>query len=392
MGLFSDSSATSDPFAGLMSFFQMQQANQTAKLGQDWLSFAKDQFNVSNERQKNIDALTAKVTDSQLKAQDTALGWANEDRARYKSIFQPLQDKFIEKAQNWDSPDAQAQAAAEAKADVANSMAEQRGQSERAMAANGVRPDSGAWAGTDRALQLQGGLASAGAQNTARRQLRNEAMALQGEAINLGNGLPTSASTSLGQGVSAGSSATGNIINANNSWRGGVDIMNSGYGGAMNAGNYAGNMYSNLYGNRVNMLNASDQMRSSAVGSIFGALGTGVGMYAGMKSSRDAKEDKREVRGVLDALKSLPIEAWSYKEGEGDGGEHIGTYAEDFKRATGLGDGQNINIIDALGVTMGAVKELAEKVDGDAKTEKHDEKPVKTAARKPKSIMMRAAA
>lgn len=391
MGLFSDSSAMNDPFAGLMSFFQIQQAQQNAKLGQDWLSFAKDQFNVSSERQKNIDALTAKVTDSQLKAQDTALGWANEDRARYKSIFQPLQDKFIEKAQNWDSPDAQEQAAAEAKADVTNSIAEQKAQSARAAAANGIRPDSGQWAGIDRATGIQGGLAAAGAQNTARRQLRDEAVNLQGQAINMGNGLPSTASTSLGQGVGAGSAATGNAINANNSWRGGVDIMNTGYGGALNSGNSAGSMYGNIYGNRVNMLNANDQMKSSAMGSILGGVGTGIGMYAGMKSSRDAKEDKREVRGVLEALKEMPVEAWSYKEGEGDGGNHIGTYAEDFQRATGLGDGKNISIIDALGITMGAIKELAEKVDGDAATEDHSEKPVKTAARKPKSIMRAAA-
>ena len=67
---------------------------------------------------------------------------------------------------------------------------------------------------------------------------------------------------------------------------------------------------------------------------------------------------------MLDALKRMPVEAWKYKAGEGDGGEHVGAYAQDFKKATGLGDGESINVIDALGVTMGAVKELAETVDG----------------------------
>jgi hypothetical protein len=37
--------------------------------------------------------------------------------------------------------------------------------------------------------------------------------------------------------------------------------------------------------------------------------------------------------------------------------------AQDFKRVTGLGDGRSISVIDAIGVTMGAVKELAEKID-----------------------------
>ena len=43
------------------------------------------------------------------------------------------------------------------------------------------------------------------------------------------------------------------------------------------------------------------------------------------------------------------------KTSKGAGGEHIGTYAQDFQNATGLGDGKSINVIDALGVTMGAV-------------------------------------
>jgi hypothetical protein len=109
-----------------------------------------------------------------------------------------------------------------------------------------------------------------------------------------------------------------------------------------------------------------------------------------MRSDENAKEDKREVKGVLDALKKMPIEAWKYKDGEGDGGEHIGTYAQDFKKQTGLGDGKNINVIDALGVTMGAVKELAEKVENLKGKSDGDEKP----ARKPagKSIMKKKAA
>ncbi|PWB90923.1 hypothetical protein C5688_08655 [Methylocystis sp. MitZ-2018] len=46
-----------------------------------------------------------------------------------------------------------------------------------------------------------------------------------------------------------------------------------------------------------------------------------------------------------------------------DEGAHIGTYAQDFQRETGLGDGKSINVIDAIGVAMGAIKELSAKVD-----------------------------
>lgn len=64
----------------------------------------------------------------------------------------------------------------------------------------------------------------------------------------------------------------------------------------------------------------------------------------------------------------MPVEKWRYKEGTGmDDAEHVGPYAEDFKEATGLGDGKTINVVDAIGITMGAIQELSRKVDNLAK-------------------------
>ncbi|CAJ0860523.1 hypothetical protein AMST5_01310 [freshwater sediment metagenome] len=86
----------------------------------------------------------------------------------------------------------------------------------------------------------------------------------------------------------------------------------------------------------------------------------------------------------------MPVEAWKYKEGEGDGGEHVGVMAQDFKRETGLGDGKSIHVVDALGVAMGAIQELAEKVESLKGGADGDEKPARP-RQKAKSIMRRAA-
>lgn len=384
------SSAQNDPMVGFAGVMQAQAAMAQVQLGQNWLDFSKEQFAVGNKRQEKIDALTEQVTNRQITAMDNFNTWSAEDRGRYKDVFLPLQDKFIEKANNWDSAGAQAEAAAEAKADVATNYAGQNQQRERAMASQGIRPDSGAWAGTSRAADLGASLASAGAQNTARRQLRNEATALQGEAINMGNGLPGQASNALGMGVNTGNSTVGNNIANQNSWRSNIGIMNTGFEGAMTGWNNSANIWRNIGKDRTDMLNYSDKMRAESMSGIMGGIGSVVGAL--MPSSKDIKEDKQEVRGVLDALKEMPVEAWTYKEGAGDGQRHIGAYAEDFTRATGLGDGKTINVVDALGVAMGAIKELAEKVDGDAKTEKHDEPKRKMAARgRGRSIMLEAA-
>jgi hypothetical protein len=392
------SSASSDPMVGISGIMQAQAAQAQVQLGQDWLAFSKEQFGIANERQKEIDEITRQVSDQQIRSMGNANQWAEEDRARWKDKFLPLQDKFIDKASNWDSAGKQAEAAAEAKADVQNAVAEQNAAAERAMAAQGVRPDSGAWAGTARANALGAGLASAGAQNTARKQLRNEAMALQGDALNIGSNLPSQAGSFMGTGMQAGNSAVGNNISNQNSWRANTSIMNTGYEGAMTGWNNSANIWRNVGRDRTDMLNYSDKMRAESMQGLMGGAGQLIGALPGlhkMMSSRDAKEDKREVRGVLEAFDDIPVEAWRYKEGEGDGGEHVGTYAEDFQRATGLGDGKSINIVDAIGVTMGAVKELAEKVEAIKNGPDGDKKPAprQTAARKPasRSIFMEAA-
>ena len=275
-------SAQNDPLSWFATMMQAQAAQAQTALGKDWLQFNKEQFAISNERQEKIDALTNKVTERQLTSMDNFNTWSAEDRARYKDVFLPLQDKFIEKVNNWDSAEKQAMAAAEAKADVANAYAEQQAQQERAMAAKGIRPDSGAWAGTSRATDLGAALASAGAQNMARKQLRNEALGLQGEAINMGNGLPGQASQALANGANVGNSTVGNNIANQGSWRSNIGIMNTGFDGAMAGNNSAAQIWRNVGNDRVNMLNASDKMKADAQNAFIGGIGSAVGTIGGM--------------------------------------------------------------------------------------------------------------
>ena len=85
-------------------------------------------------------------------------------------------------------------------------------------------------------------------------------------------------------------------------------------------------------------------------------------------SSKTYKYDNEPANNVLEAVKKLPIEKWRYrsdiKETQGlDNKKHLGPYAEDFKQLFGVGDGVTINVLDALGVALAAIKELSAKVD-----------------------------
>lgn len=88
-----------------------------------------------------------------------------------------------------------------------------------------------------------------------------------------------------------------------------------------------------------------------------GAAAGGLGALIAA-SARDLKDTQGPVdeTEILQALQTLPVERWTYK---GENADHIGTFAEDFREAFGVGDGVTINMIDAVGVLMAAVKELS---------------------------------
>ena len=353
-----------------------QAAAAQAQLGVDWLNESKRQFEIAQNRQSNVDAVTNEVVQDQLASSRTARQWAAEDRARSVGVFQPAQDRFIAKANDWDSAGRQDVAAVEARADVIGSAEIQRAGAQRQAAAMGISPTSGRYAGVERAGEASTAIAAAGAQNTARNRVRREAVALQADAVNMGNGLAMNPGQSLGLGVQAGSSAIAGAGAGAAASRANLGILQGGYQTAMNGYGAQAGILGQQHGQQLSAWSATNQANAqnsagwgSALGMLGGAaLGSGFGggiLKAGMgmlMSSKDAKEDKRPARGALEAVMSMPVEEWRYREGMGDGERLIGPYAEDFQRATGKGDGKTINVIDAIGINMKATQELAEEV------------------------------
>lgn len=267
--------------------------------------------------------------------------WAEEDRARYKGVFEPLQDQFIEEAQGYDTPGRRSAVSSQAQQDVRQQAEAAQQQVQRHQSAMGVRPDSGRGRSFVTQGALQTGLAAAGAGNIARRQVEGTGRQLRASVVNMGSGLAVNPGTSMG--MSSGA-------------------ISNGFQGAMRGFQQQGNMLNTQYQQRMQSYQAKQANRAG----LFGALGTVAGMVSpvGFLSDEEAKTDKRPTeRSMLDAMRDMPVEQWRYKEGQGDGGEHIGPYAQDFQKATGVGDGRSISVIDAIGATMGALKELDAKVD-----------------------------
>lgn len=252
-------------------------ALKEAKLGEDWLAFSKDAFAQSEVRQAATDALAATVAQQQLATQERANQWSKEDRDRYKTVFQPMEDRYLKEANNWDSAARQETLASEAKADVLAGSAAAQQANNRSMASMGVSPTSGKFQAIDRASAQQTGLSVAGAQNSARTNVRAQGMAMRADGINMGKGLPSQAAGAAGLGLTAGSAALGSNMAANSQWSQNNQIMGQGIQGAMQGYGQQASILNQQYGNKIqawsagqNASAANSAGTASAVGAVAG--------------------------------------------------------------------------------------------------------------------------
>lgn len=354
MGKSSQSAPDPDPNIGKAALMQ-------AETGEDWLAFAKDAFAISQDRQKELDALTKRVTEQQLGIADQQAAWAKSDRDRYENGFKPIEDDFIKEATNYATEDKQAEAAAEASADVRAAQSSAEEQSLRQAASMGINPTSGRYAGIDRATDMAYALADAGGRNNARQQVRDKGLALKADVTNLGRGLPAQSAQAQSLGLGASTGAVGLNQQANAQSAASAGIVNSGYAGAMQGYSGMASTLNTQYQNQLSAWQAEQQANNSMWGGIGSALGGIAGIFM---SDENVKENKQPVEDgkALEAVEKMPVEEWDYMPGIGDGERHIGTYAQDFKEATGKGDGKSIPVIDAIGVTMKAVQDLSKQV------------------------------
>jgi hypothetical protein len=338
MGKSTASAPTPDPAIG-----QAAQAN--VALGKDWLDFAKQQFAEGNKRQETTDALNTKVINQQLATQDQANTWAQQDRSRTLDVFQPIENQFVDTAKNFDTPEKQAEAAAIAKADVLSAASTQQQSNQRQMAAMGVSPDSGRYAGITKTQDTNTALASAGAQNNARQIIRDKGIALKGDAANMGKGLASSTAAAYGIGTNAGSSAVQTNQQGNNNFYQNGAVMQQGFGGAIGANSGAGSMLGNLYGNQLNAWSAQQQANGASaagLGSLVGTIGAGAmtggaGSLGGLLASKLSGSDiniKQNIKRIGTLDNGVPVYAFEYKQEYKDAWGHgmkIGVMAQEIE-------------------------------------------------------------
>ncbi len=138
------------------------------------------------------------------------------------------------------------------------------------------------------------------------------------------------------------------------------------FSGGVGAGGLA--LASTQFGGNLPQLSPIPTSGGEGIGSTFGGIGgllTGGAAIAKVFgfSSKKLKKDFKSINKaeMLRRVNNLDVERWKYKLADGE--EHIGPYAEDFKKQFKTGDGVTINLLDAIGVLFASVQALTTEIE-----------------------------
>lgn len=236
----------------------------------------------------------------------------------------------------------------------------------RVLASAGARAPSAAAASVD------GG-------NRARFGFREQRSANLANTVQSGRQANAIADSEIGLGADLGSTAVGNVNNTFNSMTAGRTAPASWYSQGQAGLSTAGSMYNAKQQQEMDAYRAKNERDSG----FMDLLGTGVGLLANyaLPSERRLKKNKRraDTKKTLDAIQDMDTDAWEYKPGAGDGGTHVGPYADDMA-GLGLSDGRTVNPVDTAGLALAGVKQLTKEVRAIAAGLESKKRPMKRAA------------
>ena len=218
----------------------MQQANQQYQLGSEQLNWAKD---VYNQNQPMIQG----SAEQDLSAQKNANDFSQNQQQFYENTYQPLQQKYVDQVQNWDTPAQEEQNAGLAEANVNEQFTQARNAASQQLESFGVDPSSTRYASLDIGTRTQQAAAAAGQGTQAAINTKLQGLGLEAGAISQGQGLPNQSAALSGAGTGAGSAASSGLTNYYGTGAQAQNGANVWYNSGNSAMLGAGNLFNNAY-------------------------------------------------------------------------------------------------------------------------------------------------
>jgi hypothetical protein len=242
---------------------------------------AREQLAWAREQDSRNQEVLQQVLDIQLPAMQAQFDQAQGDRERYNTIFKPMEDAFVEEAQNYDTPERRAEQRAKGIADVNTQFDAARRNSLQRLESYGVDPSQTRNAALDIGTRTAQAAAQVGAATRADNRVEDTGRALRSDAINLGRGALSNAAGFYGQAVGAGSAGVGN---ANQTTGAGAGALQSGLGfsgQALQGYGQSANIMGQGYGMEMDRYNAQNAQTAGLLQGIGGIAGAAMAMADG---------------------------------------------------------------------------------------------------------------
>lgn len=253
-----------------------QAAADSAALSREALAWYKDEY-AKTQPQRDAAAATAeKVGASQLAGMDFATQQARDMDTRNKTVFQPLEDKIVADASQFDTAGRRTQAANEATADVEGAFGRAQEGLARDLARNASTPNSGRSMSLMQDAALKKATAIAGATTGAVKNIEQQGYARKMDAVGLGKGVVGNQATMQQIAQGGGAQAVNASAAALQAAGSGASMMGAGFNTALAGQGQAGNLYG-----QAAKLDSQDN-------GLMGALGGIAGQFAGSKAGSTA--------------------------------------------------------------------------------------------------------
>jgi len=257
------SKAPAPPDYSALAVAQVQQANYAFQLGQEQLAWAKEQYAKDNQ-------IYSKIVDGFMSDMAKNSESAAKDRTRYEELYQPLEDKMVKEANEYDTPERRQQAMGAAQSEVATQFDAQRENAQRELEAYGIDPSSTRYAALDIGVRTSQAAAQAAAGTMASNRVEDTGRALRQDAINIGKGYPSQiaqayqtssqqgqgAAGTTGQATNTGAATMGTGLQWNSQGMGGlssaVNTLNTGYQNQLDR--YKANQQSSGWGSALGLI------------------------------------------------------------------------------------------------------------------------------------------
>lgn len=264
-----------------------QAADQAYQLGMQQLQWAKQVWNqeqplITQAEQAQIAFQQADTASLQQMQQEAAQQWQ-----LYQQYYQPLEEAYVQQAENWASPDNIALVTGQAQAGVAEQA--QRGLNTAAeqLRSYGINPSAPRYASLYTGQNVMAGAAEAAAGTSAAQNLKLQQLALEQGAINTGRGVANTTGTLTSAGTQAGAAGTQAASGAAGTAQSNLSTGTSAQTAATNWYNTgAANM--GVYTNAVNNYNQAQlgyaQLGAQETSAAFGGIGNllTTGMITGL--------------------------------------------------------------------------------------------------------------